>query len=106
MAASIYTINKGANADVEFKGLRAQYIWYLAGGLLCLLVLFAVMYVVGVNTYVCLIIIVGLGALLFTQVYRMSKTYGAYGLMKRSAKKKVPKVIKCNSRRMFIKKQE
>jgi len=103
MAASIYTINKGVNASIEFKGLKAQYIWWLAGGLLCLLVMFAIMYVLGVNTYLCLLVIVGCGALLFSQVYRMSKTYGQHGLMKRAAKRKVPKVIKCNSRQLFIK---
>jgi hypothetical protein len=104
MAASMYTINKGVNAHVEFKGLKAQYIWYLAGGLLVLLVLFAILYVVGVNTYVCLFIILVCGAVLFTQVYRLSKTYGAYGLMKRAARRKVPTVIKCNSRKLFTKK--
>ncbi|MBV4359079.1 DUF4133 domain-containing protein [Pinibacter aurantiacus] len=103
MAASIYTINKGVNKSIEFKGLKAQYIWYLAGGLLVLLILFAILYVVGVNTYICLIIILGCGTVLFTQVYRMSKTYGAYGLMKKAAKRKVPQVIKCHSRKMFIK---
>lgn len=103
MAASIYTINKGVNKSIEFKGLKAQYIWYLAGGLLGLLILFAILYVVGLNTYICLIIIIGCGAVLFTQVYRMSKTYGAYGLMKKAAKRKVPQVIKCHSRKMFIK---
>lgn len=103
MANSIYTINKGVNASLEFKGLKAQYIWWLAGGLLCLLILFAILYVLGVNTYLCLLIIVAFGALLFTQVYRMSKTYGQYGLMKRAAFRKVPEVIKCKSRKMFIK---
>jgi len=105
MATSVYTINKGVNASIEFKGLKAQYIWWLAGGLLCLLILFALLYVIGVNTYLCLLIIVGFGSLLFTQVYRMSKTYGQYGLMKRAALRKVPKVIKCYSRKVFIKKK-
>lgn len=104
MGASVYTINKGVNASVEFKGLKAQYIWYLAGGLLVLLVVFAIMYVVGVNTYVSLLIILACGAVLFTQVYRMSKTYGAHGLMKRAAAKRIPKTLRCNSRKVFLKK--
>ena len=33
MASSIYGINKGVNRPAEFKGLKAQYIWYLGGGL-------------------------------------------------------------------------
>ena len=50
MASSIYGINKGINKPIEFKGLKAQYIWYLGGGLAGLLVLFGVLYISGVNT--------------------------------------------------------
>jgi len=42
MTNSIYQINKGINKPIEFKGLKAQYIWYLGGGLVALLVLFAI----------------------------------------------------------------
>ena len=102
MANSIYSINKGANKSIEFRGLKAQYIWYLAGGLIGLLILFAILYVVGVNTYICLIIILGAGGFLFTWVYRLSNTYGEYGMMKKAAKRMLPKVIRNNSRKMFI----
>ena len=47
MASSIYGINKGINKPIEFRGLKAQYIWYLAGGLVGLLVLFAILYISG-----------------------------------------------------------
>ena len=103
MANSIYSINKGANACVEFKGLKAQYIWYLGGGLIGLLILFAILYVVGVNTYVCLVVILVSGGFLFSKVYQMSNTYGEHGMMKKAAKRMLPKVIKCNSRKEFIK---
>jgi hypothetical protein len=43
MATSVYQINKGINKPIEFKGLKAQYIWYLCGGLVALLILFAIM---------------------------------------------------------------
>ena len=29
MANSVYVINKGINAPITFKGLKAQYIWWL-----------------------------------------------------------------------------
>lgn len=103
MANSIYNINKGANKSIEFRGLKAQYIWYLAGGLLALLILFAILYVVGVNTYICLIVVLGAGGFLFTWVYRLSNTYGEHGMMKKTAKRMLPKVIRCNSRKCFIK---
>lgn len=103
MAGSVYTINKKANAVVEFKGLKAQYIWYLGGGLVALMILFAILYVIGVNTYVCLAVILIFGGVLFSQVYKMSNTYGEHGLMKEMAKRMLPKVIRNNSRRLFMK---
>ena len=39
MANSVYQINKGINRSIEFKGLRAQYIWYLGGGVVALLIM-------------------------------------------------------------------
>ena len=47
----VYQINKGINKPIEFKGLKAQYIGYLAGGLVGLLILFAVMYISGLPVY-------------------------------------------------------
>src|SRR5690606_39786959 len=53
---SNYNINKGIGRTVEFKGLKAQYLFIFAGGLLGVLVLVMVMYMAGVNSYVCLFI--------------------------------------------------
>lgn len=101
--ASVYKINKGVNQPVVFKGLKAQYIWWLGGGLVTLLLLFAIMYIIGVNMYVCLLIILVLGTLLFKKVYSMSRKYGEYGLMKKIAKRRIPKVIKTRSRTVYMK---
>ena len=54
MNNSIYTINKGINKSIEFHGLRAQYIWYFAGLVLALMILFAVLHIVGAGTISCL----------------------------------------------------
>jgi glucan phosphoethanolaminetransferase (alkaline phosphatase superfamily) len=97
MSNSVYQINKGINKPIEFKGLKAQYIWYLGIGLVLLLLVFAIMYIAGLNIFICLVIIFSAGAALFMQVYKMSRTYGQYGLMKKVARKAVPEVIKSNS---------
>ena len=94
---SVYQINKGINKSIEFKGLKAQYIWYLGGGLVALLILFAIVYICGLNIFICLFITVSLASALFMYVYKLSRTYGEYGLMKKVAKKAVPKVIKNHS---------
>ena len=102
MATSVYRINKGINRPIEFKGLKAQYIWYLSGGLVLLLVIFAVMYLSGVNVFISLPVILLLGTALFMFIYRMSDKYGQFGLMKETARRSVPVYITSNTRRIFI----
>ena len=43
-----YPINKGIGRPVEFKGLKAQYLFIFCGGLLALFVLFIILYMVGI----------------------------------------------------------
>ena len=103
MSNSVYQINKGINKPIEFKGLKAQYIWYLGGGLVALLILFAIIYIIGVNVFICLALIVSLSTALFMYVYKLSRAYGEFGLMKKVARKAVPKVIKSYSIVLFKK---
>lgn len=100
--SSVYSINKGINRPIEFKGLKAQYIAYLATGLVSLLVLFVVIYILGVNMFICLGLILILGTLLFVFVYRLSDTYGQYGLLKKMAKRSLPVFLKVRSRKVFL----
>ncbi|HEV2478071.1 MAG TPA: DUF4133 domain-containing protein [Puia sp.] len=102
MRTGVYTINKGVNRPLEFKGLKAQYIWWLGGGIAGVLLLFAILYISRVNPFVCLGIagITGLG--LFRQVYHMSRTYGQYGLMKKRAARLVPRRIILRTRKTFV----
>jgi len=100
-----YMINKGVDRPIEFKGLKAQYIGYLGGGLVILLILFAFCYLVGLTIYLCILIIGALGSLLFHQVFSLSHRFGQYGLMKRNAKKYVPDYLKFKSRRLFYEKR-
>jgi hypothetical protein len=97
MQSSVYQINKGINKPIEFKGLKAQYIWYLGGGLVALLILFAILYICGVHVFICLALMVTLGSGLFMYVYKLSRQYGEYGMMKKLANKSVPKGIKSYS---------
>ena len=102
MGNSIYKINKGINKPIEFKGLKAQYIWYLGIGLVVLLILFAILYICGINTYVCLVFTIILGAILFMKIYKLSNKYGEHGMMKQTARRIVPHVLKSRSRKLFI----
>lgn len=102
MSTSVYSINKGINRPIEFKGLKAQYIWYLGGGLLALLILFAILYIAGVNTFLCLFIIAAAATGLFMHVYKLSRKYGQHGMMKTLARRSIPPVVKSYSRKTFI----
>jgi fatty acid desaturase len=99
---SVYQINKGVSKPIVFKGLKAQYIAYLAIGLVLLLISFAILYICGLGLWVILPLIVGLGSALFFTVFRLSHRFGEYGLSKHFAKKQLPDFIQCNSRGVFI----
>lgn len=105
MQTSVYRINKGVNKSIEFKGLKAQYIWYLGAGLIGLLILFAILYIIGVNSFVCVGITVIAAGFIFSYVYRLSNKYGEYGMMKAMAKRQLPKVIISRSRKVFLSKK-
>lgn len=101
MAGNIYPINKGINKSVEFKGLKAQYIWWLGGVVVGAMIVFAVLYIAGVSAYLCIPVVGGLGAAGIRRVYRMSRQYGEHGLMKRRAKQHIPGVMHVRSRKSF-----
>ncbi|MFV8342072.1 DUF4133 domain-containing protein [Flavobacterium sp. XS2P39] len=101
MNNSVYQINKGINQSIEFKGLKAQYIWYLGGGIVLLMILFSVMYIIGLPSLVCVGIIGVSGTLLVVKVYRMSHKYGEHGMMKALAKRQIPKAVRTQSRKIF-----
>ncbi len=105
MSNSVYQINKGINKSIEFRGLKAQYIWYFGGGVLGLLILFAILYIIGVNSFVCLGIILIGGTVLTIKIYALSNTYGEYGMIKKLARRSVPKVVRSKSRDIFLKKK-
>lgn len=101
MATSSYIINKGIGKSVEFKGLRAQYIWYLGAGVLVLIGLFILLYLIGLNQYLVLVVVFVLGTLMVIKIYAMSNKYGEHGLSKQMARRSLPCVVKCNSRKIF-----
>jgi len=101
MNNSIYKINKGINKSIEFRGLRAQYIWYFAGLVLGLMIVFAALYICGAGTLICLGVCGSAAISGSIKIFAMSKRYGEHGLMKAMARKRVPKVLKSYGRRYF-----
>lgn len=104
MSNIIYSINRGINRPLEFRGLQAQYIWYLGGGLVAVLILFSILYIAGLNAYISVLIGLGLGGFVFFFVYRLNNKYGQHGLTQKRAQSKIPGAIKSKSRKFLIKK--
>jgi len=96
-----YTINKGIGRSSEFKGLKAQYLFIFAAGLLSVFVLFVVMYMAGVSQWVCIAFGVITGSILVWGTFYLNERYGEHGLVKLMALANHPRYIinrKCTGR--------
>lgn len=90
---SSYKINKGIGRSVEFQGLKAQYLFVFAGGLLGTLILVMILYMAGVSPYLCISIgCIGSSCIVW-QTFHLNRKYGQHGLMKLAGRKKHPKYI-------------
>ena len=85
-----YTINKGIGRSVEFKGLKAQYLFLFAGGLLAVFVLLVIFYTAGVDQWACIGFGAGAASMLVFYTFRMNARYGEHGLMKLAAARRRP----------------
>ena len=96
-----YSINKGIGKTVEFKGLKAQYLFLFAGGLLLVFILFVIMYMAGAGEAICIGFGILSASLLVWLTFRLNARYGEYGLMKLSAGRYRPRYLLNRSRRKF-----
>lgn len=90
-----YNINKGIGRTVEFRGLKAQYLFIFAGGLLGILILVMILYMAGTSSYICLFLGTDGASLIVWQTFSLNRKYGEHGLMKAGAKKRHPRYIIC-----------
>ena len=102
-----YPINKGIGRPVEFKGLKAQYLFIFVGGLLALFVLFVILYMIGIDQWICIGFGVVSASVLVWQTFALNARYGEHGLMKLGASKNHPRYL-LNRRRIsrLIKKRK
>lgn len=85
-----YGINKGIGQSVEFQGLKAQYLFMFAGGLLSIFVVVAILYMAGVNQLLCICFGVVAAAAVVMLTFRLNARYGEHGLMKLLARRQRP----------------
>lgn len=88
-----YEINKGIGRTVEFKGLKAQYLFIFAGGLLGMFLLVVVMYLAGMGQLFCITTGIAGATVLVWQTFSLNRKYGEHGLMKVAARKNHPRYL-------------
>jgi len=88
-----YQFNRGIAKPAEFQGLKAQYLFIFAGGLLGLFIVFVVMYMVGVNQWACIAFGVIAALILVYGTFHLNKKYGEHGLMKAQARRNHPRYV-------------
>jgi hypothetical protein len=88
-----YNVNRGIGKPAEFKGLKSQYLFIFAGGLLGLFVVFVVMYMAGVGQWICIIFGVTAASILVYGVFHLNRKYGEHGLMKAQARRNHPRYV-------------
>ena len=78
---------------MEYKGLKAQYLFIFAGGLLALFVVYVIMYISGISQWFCIGFGVTAASALVWLTFHLNAKYGQYGLMKLGAVKYRPRYI-------------
>lgn len=103
-----FPINKGIGRSVEFKGLKAQYLFIFCGGLLVVFVLFIILYMVGIDQWFCIGFGVISASVLVWQTFALNARYGQYGLMKLGTVRSHPRYLINRRRiaRLFTRKKE
>jgi Domain of unknown function (DUF4133) len=97
-----FTIHKGVNRPLEFKGLQGRYLIGLAGTAVGTLVGFGVLHAIGINSWLGVLLALGGGGLVIVRLHRLNRIHGQYGRMKRSAQRALPKALVSYSRKAFI----
>jgi hypothetical protein len=69
--------------------------------LLALLILFALLYFIGLSAYLCLFVVGGTGSYGAYKLFALSHQHGPHGIMKLAASKRTPKFIKSYTRKIF-----
>ncbi|MDR0699820.1 MAG: DUF4133 domain-containing protein [Tannerella sp.] len=88
-----YSINKGIGRSAEFQGLKSQYLFLFAGGLLAVFIVFVVIYMAGVKEWICIGFGITAASVLVYGTFYLNKKYGEHGLMKWLSLRNHPRFI-------------
>ncbi len=80
--------------------LKSQYLFIFAGGLVAVLLVVVILYIAGVNQWICVPFGLLSGSLLVWLTFRLNARYGEHGLMKLLSGKRHPRYL-IHRRRLF-----
>ena len=80
--------------------LKSQYLFIFAGGLVAVLLVVVILYIAGVNQWICVPFGLLSGSLLGWLTFRLNARYGEHGLMKLLSGKRHPRYL-IHRRRLF-----
>lgn len=80
--------------------LKSQYLFIFAGGLVAVLLVVVILYIAGVNQWICIPFGLLSGSLLVWLTFRLNARYGEHGLMKLLSGKRHPRYL-IHRRRLF-----
>jgi urea transporter len=95
-------IHQGVDQEMEFKGLKAPFLYYMLGLMLGVIFLFLILQGLGIPPMVAGFISVGLLTWLGSKIYSMNRELGRDGMMKRMAYRQVPLGIRIRDREPFL----
>jgi hypothetical protein len=88
-----FPVNKGIGRPAEFRGLKSQYLFIFAGGLLGLFVVIVVLFMAGVNQMFCIVFGAIAAAILVYGTFYLNEKYGEHGLMKAQSRRNHPRYV-------------
>lgn len=92
-AMKSFQIHRGADNEIEFRGLRGLYFYYTAGGLIASVFATLFGYVLGVPILLAiLLLVVGTGTTLFW-CYSRNNRYGRWGAVKQQVQQMKPSFV-------------
>lgn len=95
-------IHQGVDQEMEFKGLKAPFLYYMLGLMLGVILLFLILQGLQLHPLVAGFISVGLLTWLGSKIYSLNRELGRNGMMKRMAYRQVPLCIRIKDREPFL----
>ena len=91
--ARVYPVFRGVDNELEFRGLRGKYFYYAVGGVIGSIFVTLLLYILGVNLFLALLLMVATGSGVLFYMYSANKKYGRWGDVKQRVRSLKPHFV-------------